>query len=102
MARTPEAIEKAKVRKFLNSLSVWHIWPVPTGYGRNGLDCYACVNSWFCAIEVKAPGKKPTERQQAEIKLIHRAGGFALAGTGDEIIHALKCGPLYHVLLPRK
>jgi hypothetical protein len=88
---TPEGKEKAKVRKYLNSLwCTYQLWPVPSGYGRSGVDCYACIYGKFLAIEVKAPGKKPTPRQFAELEAVAGAGGFIAHGTADEIIQAIE------------
>jgi len=92
MARTPEAIEKAKVRKYLTEIGAYHFWPVPSGYGRQGVDCYACAKTgFFLAIEVKATEKeKPTARQLQTLEQVWKAGGLTYWGTAEQIITALK------------
>ena len=52
--------------------------PVPGGFGASSPDYLLCINGRFLAIETKAPGKKPTDRQKKLIDEIRRAGGTAL------------------------
>jgi len=88
---TPEAKEKKKVKDYLNSLwETYHFWPVPSGYGRQGIDCYACIRGQFFGLEVKASGSKPTKRQELTLQQINGAKGIAIAGTGDEICSAIR------------
>jgi hypothetical protein len=90
MARTPEAAEKVKVKAYLTSLWCYQFWPVPSGYGRQGVDCYACVEGRFFAIEVKAPGQKPTPRQIRTLEEVDDAEGIAIWGTADQIISVIQ------------
>ena len=105
MSRTPEGIEKDKVKRYLDSIGAYQFWPVPGGYGKQGVDCYTCLPRWlrtprdmygfpevgiFCAIEVKAPNGKITARQIATLNEVDTAKGITVAGTGDEIIEFLK------------
>ncbi len=57
--------------------------PVQTGYGMPTLDflCFHCGRGF--AIETKAPGKKPTKRQEAIIHEMELAGAqvFVIDGT---------------------
>jgi len=51
---------------------------VQTGYGRTTLDFLVCIRGRFWAIETKAPGKKPTPRQNAVMRAIEEAGGTTI------------------------
>lgn len=95
MSRTPEAIEKDAVKAHLTALGAYHHWPVPGGYGRQGIDCYACIQGKFFAFEVKAPGEEPTKRQEQTMGQIREAGGITIWGTAEQIIECLK-----HAILP--
>ena len=86
MSRTPEGIEKAKVKAFLASIKAYAYWPVPSGYGKQGVDCYACIRGRFWAIEVKAPGGLPTPRQNLTLDEVANASGHTITGTGDKIV----------------
>jgi hypothetical protein len=82
---TPESKVKAAVNRVLAKYKNYKHMPVPYGYGASTLDYLICVNGWFLAIETKARGKKPTERQEKIIKDILDAGGTVLVidGTDD-------------------
>ena len=76
MATTPEGKIKRKVSEFLRSVpDCYYFMPVPGGYGAATLDYIGCYCGEFFAIETKAPGKKPTDRQEATIASIISAGG---------------------------
>ena len=66
--------------------------PVPSGYGRTTLDFLGCYRRRFFAIETKAPGKKPTLRQAAELKLIDRAMGktFVIDDVSSPVLDELR------------
>src|SRR5579859_5611707 len=76
---TPEGKVKAAVKKVLKPYVdrgvIWFDMPVPGGYGKPTLDFLLCVLGTFVAIETKAPGNKPTPRQEITISQIERAGG---------------------------
>lgn len=75
MARTPEGRVKKSVSHLLASMPrVYYEMPVPSGFGKTTLDYIGCANGRFFAIETKAPGGKPTERQKATIAQMRRAG----------------------------
>jgi hypothetical protein len=62
---TPEGKVKKRVKHVLNSFeNVYFEMPVPTGYGKSGLDFSCCVNGKALFIETKAPGEEPTPRQR--------------------------------------
>lgn len=92
MSRTPEGEQKDLVKKYLKSIGAYQFWPVPSGYGRQGIDCYACIaKTWkparFWAIEVKASeAEQPTARQKQTLNEVHAAGGIIISGTADQII----------------
>lgn len=71
-----EKTVKAAVKKRLNSLGAYHHWPVQMGMGEVCLDCHGCYDGLYFAIETKAPGKKPTLRQEITIARIRAAGGL--------------------------
>lgn len=81
---TPESKVKAKVKRLLDKYKArYEFWPVPYGYGASTLDCLICFCGQFIAIETKAPGKKPTDRQKMIIEKIRLAGGAAFVIDGD-------------------
>jgi hypothetical protein len=75
---TPEGKVKKEIKAYLDSIGAYHVWPVPTGYGSPMVDCYACINGKFYAIEVKAPGKKPTPKQSLVLLNVKKAFGRSL------------------------
>lgn len=102
MAVTPEG----KVKKMVNAvlgefvktvmidgfvvevMYVW--WPVPSGFGASSLDCIICYYGHFIAIETKAPGKKPTPRQQLCAAQIRAAGGKVFVIDGESGCNMLR------------
>ncbi len=78
MAMTPEGKVKAKLKKTLDDMGIWHFSPFQAGMGRAGIpDIIACYNGLFVAFECKANGGKPTALQQREIDAIRKAKGLA-------------------------
>lgn len=89
MSSTPEGRVKRQVTDYLKSLSgLYYFMPVPSGYGKSTLDYIGCYRGLLFAIETKAPGKHPTNRQKQIISAIERAGGAVFVTDGD--ITALK------------
>jgi len=83
---TPEGVVKRRVRAVLNRFpGLYQYWPVPTGYGPAGLDCYVCFRGRLIAIETKAAGKHPTPRQRVCIHELKEAGArtFVIDGTDN-------------------
>lgn len=75
MASTPEGRVKSKITHILKQAeSCYYFMPVQTGYGSPTLDYLGCCNGVAFAIEAKAPGKKPTKRQEAIIKGMKTCG----------------------------
>jgi hypothetical protein len=88
MAQTPEGRVKEKVSRLLKEAEGMYYWmPVPSGFGDATLDYVGCYLGRYFAIETKAPGKKPTLRQQQTIAAMGRAGGkvFVIDGNTEEL-----------------
>jgi Holliday junction resolvase len=83
MAQTPEGKVKDKVKRLLKKYGAYYFMPVQSGYGAPTLDILACYRGIFVAIETKAPGKKPTARQELTIKQIKEARGQVYVIDGD-------------------
>jgi hypothetical protein len=88
---TPEGKVKASVNKVLSKYKKQYThMPVPYGYGQSTLDYLICVNGYFLAIETKAPGKKPTNRQNLIAEKIESAGGVVLVIDDASATHELE------------
>lgn len=84
MASTPEGKVKKTVSSLLRATpDLYYFMPVPSGYGESSLDYLGCYRGKFFAVETKAPGKKPTDRQNKVIEAIRKAGGAAFVIDGD-------------------
>ena len=80
---TPEGRVKAAVKRELDRYPAhYREMPVPGGYGKSGLDFTVCFFGRFLAIETKAEGKRPTERQHQRMREIERAGGVTCVVIG--------------------
>lgn len=95
MAATPESKVKAKVRKALDDLGIYHFMPPANGFGRAGIpDIIGCMQGSFIAIECKAGKGQTTALQERELQRIKDAGGFAFVAREDninELLEKLKC-----------
>jgi hypothetical protein len=83
---TPEGRVKKQVKALLSTYKdLYQEWPVPSGYGKSGLDAHCCYRGRYFAIETKAPGKKLTQRQALTAADIAQAGGivFVVDGSPD-------------------
>jgi hypothetical protein len=89
---TPEGKVKAACKRELDRYPThYREMPVPSGFGKSGLDFTVCFFGRFLAIETKRLGKEPTERQQQRMREIREAGGIAIAIIGvDEATTILK------------
>lgn len=107
MANTPEGkvkdIIKRVFRQFHQELGVelYYHMPVQNGMGAPTLDFIGCLPvlitqdmvgkhiGAYIAVEAKAPGKKPTERQEQTIADIERAGGkvYVYDGSNSDEFH---------------
>jgi len=82
---TPEGKVKDRVKKLLKSFPcIYYHMPVQNGMGAPSLDFICCVRGYYLAIETKAPGKKPTPRQELTMEAIAKAGGFVYVVSDDE------------------
>lgn len=61
-------------------------------YAKAGVsDIIACIRGRFVAIEVKRPGKKPTQLQENFIKAVNTVGGLGFwADSLDEVKDIIK------------
>lgn len=91
---TPEGWEKKDVDAWLKQLGpglVWHHKTITMGFGSSGAPDYLlCLNGAMWGLEIKRPGKGPTEIQKKRMLAIQRAGGHAVAGTAEVVIEELK------------
>jgi hypothetical protein len=87
---TPEGKVKEKVKKLLKGYGAYQHWPVSNGMGAPSLDCIGCFEGRYFAVETKAPGKKPTLRQEVTIGEIRAARGLVFVVDGDESLLLLK------------
>jgi len=76
---TPEGAVKVEIKKGLKTIGAYQFWPVQTGFGKRGIDCYACVKGRMIGIEVKrAEGGVLTEIQRKTLQEIRDAGGIGV------------------------
>lgn len=89
---TPEGKVKRKVSALLSQYGkrVYRFMPVQGGYGATSLDYIGCAAGRFFAVETKADGKKPTERQLKIIEDMEAAGATTFVVIGDVGLDALK------------
>ena len=99
---TPEAKVKKMVRDVLNEFrqivvvgkfhvdNLYQFWPVPSGFGASSLDVIATYYGRSIYIETKAPGKKPTPRQELTIAETKAAGAIVLVIDGERGCHELR------------
>jgi hypothetical protein len=83
---TPEGFVKAAVKKLLDAHKAYYHMPVTNGMGKPSLDFIGCHEGRFFAVETKAPGKKPTPRQELTIAEIRRAKGPAFVIDGSDYV----------------
>lgn len=87
---TPERQIKDKIKKVLKAQrDLYYEMPVPSGYGRSGLDFHGCIRGHYFAIEAKATGKEPTPLQRATIAAIERAGGMVFVIDDERDVRML-------------
>jgi hypothetical protein len=92
MARTTEGKVKDAVKKVFAKYGheLYHFWPVQNGMGKPGLDAHCCFRGEAFFVETKAPGKKPTPRQQVTIDEIAEANGRVFVVDGPESLKPLE------------
>jgi Holliday junction resolvase len=90
MAQTPEGKVKARVKKTLDEMGIYHFSPFQAGMGRAGIpDIIGCYNGMFVAFECKAGKGKTTALQEREINAIRIAKGLAFV-INEENVDQLK------------
>ena len=86
MATTPEGKVKAKLKKHLDAMGIYHFSPFQAGMGRAGVpDIIGCYRGLFVAFECKAGRNKPTALQEREINAIRTAKGLAFVINEDNV-----------------
>src|SRR6185437_818291 len=91
MSRTPEGIVKDSVKKLFKKFGVYYHCPVQNGMGEPTLDFVACPWGHYLTVETKAPGKKPTPRQEITIAQVAASGGFVFVVSDDASLARLEC-----------
>lgn len=94
---TPEGKIKERIKALLKAFGVYVHMPVQNGFGDPSLDFVICAGGLFLAIEAKAPGKKPTARQELTIAAMEAAGAFVFVVSGEADLARLKA--TLHLLL---
>lgn len=87
---TPEGRIKEQVKKLLKAHKVYYHMPVQNGMGAPSLDFICCHCGQYIAIETKAPGKKPTARQEITMNEIAFAGGFVFVVSCQQELDILE------------
>lgn len=87
---TPEGKVKEQVKKLLKAHGAYYHMPMQNGMGAPSLDFICCHNGRFFAIETKAPGKKPTPRQEQTMAEIAFAGGYVFVISNQEGLDILE------------
>lgn len=86
---TPEGRIKQKIKKVLDIYKedgIYYFMPVPGGYGKSTLDYLGFFYGFGFAVEAKAPGEKPTPRQEGTIADIGRSGAPVFVIDGEETL----------------
>ena len=81
---TPEGKVKERVKKLLKKYGVYYHMPVMNGMGAPTLDFVCCHNGRYLTIETKAPGQKPTKRQELTMASVTAAGGYVFVVDGSD------------------
>lgn len=90
MAQTPEGKVKARLKKQLDEMGIYHFSPYQAGMGRAGVpDVIGCYQGRFVAFECKAGNNKPTALQEREMNAIRTAKGLAFV-INEENVNQLK------------
>jgi hypothetical protein len=88
---TPEGRVKSAVKKLLGTYKdVYYFMPVQYGMGASTVDFLCAYRGLFFAIETKAPGNRPTPRQDLIMSCIRNAGAPTFVVDGSESIMMLK------------
>lgn len=86
MAMTPEGKVKARLKKHLDEMGIYHFSPFQAGMGRAGVpDVICCFEGRFVAFECKAGNNKPTALQEREMNAIRTAKGLAFVINEENV-----------------
>jgi len=86
MAQTPEGKVKARLKKQLDEMGIYHFSPYQAGMGRAGVpDVIGCYQGRFVAFECKAGNNKPTALQEREMNAIRTAKGLAFVINEENV-----------------
>ena len=84
-----EATIQSKIMDYLRSIGGYPVKVITATVSGNP-DIICCLNGKFVAIEVKQPGKRPTQLQQLKMARIRECGGTAfVACSVDEVKSAI-------------
>lgn len=89
----PESRFKLLIMKHLKSIPHSHWFKIQQRTINGTPDILGVVNGCFVALELKAPGGKPSTLQEFELMMIQRAGGYAKLVDKEnmlEVIEAIK------------
>lgn len=91
LAVTPEGRIKHLVKKVIASIpGAYQHWPVQNGMGSPTLDCIACIKGHYVAVETKAPGKRPTPRQELTMSSMKAAGAIVFVVDSEAKVSDLE------------
>ncbi len=77
---------KDVVKKLLKEHGCYIFMPVQSGYGAATLDIIGCHKTRFFSVETKAPGKKPSPRQELIMDMMNDAGA-AVFVIGEAVMY---------------
>ena len=86
---TPEGKVKEQIKRLLREYEAYYFMPVQNGMGAPSLDFLVCYNGQFIGIEAKAPGKKPTPRQEVTMTQMRSAGAICMVVDGPDTLDML-------------
>lgn len=87
---TPESKVKAKVSALLKKYGCYYEMPIPTGFGKSGLDYTGCHLGRFFVVETKAGVKRATPRQLLTARAVEDAGGTTFLVNEERGYEALE------------
>jgi hypothetical protein len=79
----PESVFRAKVRKFLKTLSHTVVFSVQQISLNGTPDMLLCVHGKFVALELKSRGGRVTPLQQLKLDEVRRARGVSIVADPD-------------------
>jgi len=82
--QTPEGKVKAEIKRILDEFGAYYFMPVQNGMGAPALDFHCAHRGFAFFIEAKAPGKKPTARQEMTMKRTAVAGCTNFVIDGED------------------